>query len=62
MLGDYPVRIWHASHSRSRLRCHLDDHSTNQTEKCAAYRPHQNEVEPLKYSRTCSQTTTRVTS
>ena len=49
MLGDYPVRIWHTSQSRSCLRCHLDDHSTNQTDKCAAYRPHQNDVEPFKH-------------
>ena len=49
MLGDYPVRIWHTSQSRSCLRCHLDDHSTNQTDKCAAYRPHQNNVEPFKH-------------
>ena len=49
MLGDYPVRIWHTSQSRSCLRCHLDDHSTNQTDKYAAYRPHQNNVEPFKH-------------
>ena len=26
MLGDYPVRIWHASQSKSCVRCHHDDH------------------------------------
>ena len=49
MLGDYPVRIWHASQSKSCARCHHDDHNTSQTDKCVAYQQKQDDVEPFRH-------------